>query len=245
MENASEMSGPRTFTIFVNPLLFLEADPVYAAHTGASLTAEATVNFMCTPGLDTSLNALAARYHEITADETRLFAVPAEDRILAKLIWPLRHAKSCYMAGNYLGTISLCGMVAEMIAILLFDISEVTLNTKPFDEKTQLLLLGRKFEKLGQERRVHTLLALGLITPATYAHFTVIRTIRTKYLHLWSQDHKTLPADANKAFKSTVPLVDSVIGHDIREGTIYISPRFAKYLERSGVYEETETDSQG
>ena len=70
------------------------------------------------------MKSLIKRYKEISKEKVRFFAAPAEERILNKLVWPLRNAKASYMVGNYLGTIALCGMVSEMVAILLFDISD-------------------------------------------------------------------------------------------------------------------------
>jgi hypothetical protein len=54
-------------------------------------------------------------FHQISPEPVRLVAVPAEQRILDKLAWPLRHAKASYMVGNYLAVIALYGM-AEMVA---------------------------------------------------------------------------------------------------------------------------------
>ena len=41
------------------------------------------------------------------------------------------------MVGNYLAVIALAGMVAEMVAILRWDIAEVSLNGQPVNSKTQ------------------------------------------------------------------------------------------------------------
>lgn len=57
--------------------------------------------------------SLATRYREVHLAAQPLFAPPAQREILGKLIWPLRHAQNSYVLGNYLGTISLCGFVAE------------------------------------------------------------------------------------------------------------------------------------
>jgi hypothetical protein len=75
---------------------------------------------MCATGQSSEPEALAGRYREIAPEPVQLFAVPAEERILDKLIWPLRHAKASFMLGNHVGTIALGGMVAEMVAMLLF-----------------------------------------------------------------------------------------------------------------------------
>ena len=55
------------------------------------------------------------------------------------------------MVGNYLAVIALSGMVAEMVAILLWELADVKLNER--------LVFGRTFERLGQERGIEILLA--------------------------------------------------------------------------------------
>lgn len=183
---------------------------------------------------------MVARYQEISVEKTRLFVAPAEDRILEKLVWPLRHAKSSYTLGNFLGTISLCGMVAEMVAILLFDITEPKINNRQMEKRDQEALFGRAFEKLDQNRRVEVLSAYGMIDEQTKQAFDLIRTTRRLYLHLWSQDHERLANDAVAVFQAAVLLVVRVIGQDVRDGKIILNPALTKYLERTGVYEPLE-----
>lgn len=142
------------------------------------------------------------------------------------------------MCGNYLGTIALCGMVAEMVAMLLFDIGGFQLNNKPMSEKDQIAIFGRKFEKLGQERRVKILAAYSMIDPKIVDAFETIRTKRNHYLHLWSQDHEQLPIDAVKSFESAVQIVVAAIGQNIKEGKLILNQAFVKYLKRKGVYNE-------
>jgi len=127
---------------FINPLAFLEVDEPWATHLNKTTTPENILEYMCTPGVNSKVEGFVERYKEISREKTRLFAAPVEDRILEKLVWPLRHSKACYMAGNYLGAIALCGMVSEMVAILLYELSEFQINNrkmtssdkKPFGE---------------------------------------------------------------------------------------------------------------
>src|SRR6266568_5545934 len=172
------MTPQTVFKAWINPLQFLEVDEPWASVMKRPLDERAVLGFLCTPGLDVSPEALANRYREISQEKDRLFAAPAEDRILEKLVWPLRHAKAGYMLGNYLGTISLCGMVSEMIAILLFEVSEARINDKPLDPKIQAAVFGRTFEDLGQERRVNVLVAHGVVDAPMKQAFDLIRSKR-------------------------------------------------------------------
>ena len=59
-------------------------------------TPESVLDFLCTPGVDSDVATLVRRGREISAEPEQLFAAPAEERILKKLVWPLLHAKgSC------------------------------------------------------------------------------------------------------------------------------------------------------
>lgn len=232
------MSGEKLFKAWINPLAFLEVDQPWAQLTKEPITLEAIIRFVCSPGMKTDTQSLVDRYKEISVEPIRLTAAPAEERILTKLVWPLRHAKACYMVGNYLGTISLCGMVGEMVAILLFEISNISINGKPLDKNDQVGLFGSEFEKLGQERRIGVLRSYNLIDDLLRANFDLIRTKRRRYLHIYSQDHANLPSDAIEVFKATTSVVVKAIGQDIRDGKIILNPALVKYLEKHDIMED-------
>ena len=134
------MAEERTFPAWVNPLAFHEVEEPRADKDRRADHSD-VVKYLCTPGTDVTVDALVGRYNEVSKEPT-LSVVPAEANILEKLIWPLRNAKASYMVGNYLGTIALCGMVAEMVAILLFEIAEIKLDDKPMDEEAQRRIFG-------------------------------------------------------------------------------------------------------
>lgn len=237
----STISDEKQISIWVNPLQFLEADETWAGLIVNNVTSEAVLEFICTPGIGSDLNSIISRYKKISVEKKRIFAAPNEQRILDKLIWPLRHAKAGYICGNYLGTIALCGMVAEMVAILLFEISNSRLNDRPMSDNDQVSLFGSKFEKLGQDRRIQILSVYGIINDDLKKAFEDIRLTRKRYLHLWSQDHDRLPVDAEKSFQAAVLIVVSVIGQDVREGILVLNPAIVNYLEKSGVFMDKDT----
>jgi len=222
----------RLFKIWVNPLQFLEVDEPWASAPELHLDLEALVRFATTPGTPPDLQTLVERYREISHEPVRLFAAPVEQRVLDKLVWPLRHAKAAYMFGNYLGTIAMGGMVAEMIAILLFDIGEIRINNVPLTDRGQVEIFGGAFEKLSQHRRVSILHAYGMIDDPLREAFELIRERRRRYLHFWSQDHDALPGDARSVFNAAVLVTVSAIGQGLQEGKLILNPRFVKWLDR-------------
>lgn len=227
----------KLFKAYINPLAFLVVDEPWALMDKTEVTQEHILEYMC-PTSSHEIPVLIKNYKKISVEERRLNVVPAEDRILEKLIWPLRHAKASYMVENYLGTISLCGMVAEMVAILFFDISQIKLKNKIIDSEKQNELFGGTFEKLGQDKRVKILKAYEIIDSDIKNKFDFIRITRRRYLHLWSQDHGRLTTDAIETFKKTESLVVDIIGQDLdSDGRFLLNPAIVKYLEKHGQFE--------
>jgi hypothetical protein len=231
------MAEGGVFKAWINPLAFLEVDEPWSSLEKTFPSAETILSFLCPPGTPTDPSSLVERYKRISTEPVRLFAAPAEPRILEKFVWPLRHAKASYIVGNNLAVVALCGMVSEMVAVLLWQLTEASLNARPMTPKEELALFGSSFEKLGQERRVRILEAYGVISPEEVKMFDTIRLIRRKYMHLWSQDHDRLSDDAVACFHAAIGLVVKAIGQDIKDGAVVLNPRLVKYLKRQGIYE--------
>jgi hypothetical protein len=226
-----------TIPVFVNPLQLLEVDEPWASMSPKPPTADDIFKFMCTPGVPSDLDSLTARYKEISQEKARLFAVPDDQRILEKLVWPLRHAKASYVVGNFLSTIALCGAVAEMMALFLFEIS--VLEGIEVKDSTGSAVMSKAFERERQVDRLKILLANNLIGADLKTDFDLIRTTRRKYQHLWSQDHASLQADSLAVFISTVAVVVGSLGLSMNAGKVVLKPAVLKYLQKQGLYQPT------
>jgi hypothetical protein len=121
-------------------------------------------------------------------------------------------------------------MVAEMAAILSFDLGRIQLNRAPLDGEKQRALFGSAFEKLTQERRVAVLAAYGMIDQTLKAAFDLIRTKRRRYLHVWSADHASLESDAIECFKAAVLVVVSALGLSVDNGKLILRQKVIEYL---------------
>lgn len=220
-----------TINALVNPLAFLEVDAPWADELRQiTVGPEQVLRFLCNPGEPREVGDLVARYKKVSVEEPRLFAAPAEARLLERLIWPLRQAKGNFMLGHFLGTVSLCGMVAEMAAILTFDLGKVQINGKAMNESKQKSLFGASFEKQGQERRVEILAGYGLITTELKQSYDTVRVARRRYLHLWSANHEALEADAIACFKAAVKVVVATLGLSVADGKLILKPEVFEYL---------------
>ncbi len=217
----------------VNPLAFLEVDEPWAKFFDSPVTLENVLEYLCTPGIPSDIDAIICRYKEISVESPRIFAAPVDERILSKLIWPLKHAKGSYALGNYIGSIALCGMVSEMVAIMLFDLHSFRINKQEMDESIQQSIFGSKFEKLGQDRRVSILKTYGLISDEQKKIYDKVRNIRRKYLHFWSQSDAKIESDAVDCFTSTVKIVIDGLGLSIEDGKLILRPAIIRRLEEN------------
>jgi hypothetical protein len=233
----------QVFEAQVNPLAFVEVDEPWATAMNATPTFETVLRFLCAPAAASDLVSLVSRYREISIEDIRLSIVPNEERVMDKLVAPLRHAKASYMVGNFLATMALCGMVAEMLALLTWDLAEPNINNRPMTEEQEADVFGSTFERLGQDRRTKVLASYGLISEQVRGDLDLIRTTRKRYLHLWSQDHTQLPGDAVSVFKAAVRITVAVLGQQIEEGKFVLTPQLLKYLERHGLVQTIDDSS--
>lgn len=222
--------------VFINPLAFLEVDEPWASLDEREPTPENIFNYLCTPGVPADVPSLTRRYKEISQEESRLFVAPNDQRVLEKLVWPLRHAKASYLLGNFLSTIALCGVVTEMLAIFNFELAEIegveitNANGSEISEQT--------FERMGQKSRVRALWKNGVIDEKIKSNYDLVRTTRRKYLHFWSQDHDILPGDSVAVFNATVLIVVDAFDLGIERGKLAVKQSVISYLKNTGLSNE-------
>ena len=221
--------------VYVNPFIFFEIDENWCHLGHTELSLESVLKFLCTPDDDSNTTALIERYKAINDRSEGLRFVPTEARILENIVWPLRHAKGSYIVGNYLGTISLCGVVSEMLAILLFKCSEIQINGSPLTESGEKAIFGSSFEKLGQQRRVSILYGYNLIDEEIKDTFDKLREMRRRYLHIWSEDCQSMHQDAVDCYEAASKITLFVIGQDVKDGRLLLKPNIIEYLRKNRV----------
>lgn len=172
------------------------------------------------------------RYTEAT-EKSHLAIVPHTKEIYERLLKPLRSAKKSYCLGDYSAVIALCGVVGEMLAILLWKINNVRLKNKPITERDEEGLFKYSFEKLGQERRLSILKTFGQISEEQYSDFMDIKNSRKPYLHLWSANLSKEKNDALKVFKKAFKLFGAITGIGLAgAGTVKVNPLLMKLFEK-------------
>jgi hypothetical protein len=219
----------------VNPLEFEEA-MLYVTGFPQKVTPEDAIGFLCGYGVPHDMAALLRRYKEIHDAQTeRLNIAPADPQFMARIIQPLAQAKGSYMIGNFLGTIALCGMVCEMLSVLLFEMMPLHLKGQPMSKGDEERLFGDSLEHLRQERRVKILFALGIISEDIKSDFDCVRKLRNKYLHVYSHEPEDAAGDARQTHAKTLSLVVRNLGYSISGGAFRFRPEFMKYLASRGL----------
>ncbi|EKD26023.1 MAG: hypothetical protein ACD_79C01402G0003 [uncultured bacterium] len=227
------------FKAFVGPFMVFNPDYLEESFTPSSDFIKA-INKLSSPNVQRTQDwkKFINDYKNISTKEGNYFVSPCEENIMDKLIWPLRNAKICYSLGNYLGTIALCGVVSEMISILFYEISPLTINGQSITKDQEEKIFGREFENLGQERRVAVLNAYNIISKELEGHFNKIRNIRKKYLHFYSKDHNDISKDALQAYESIFVLLSNLTCQGTKDGMFIMNPKFTLYLEKLGLIEQ-------
>ena len=217
--------------VWVNPLQILEIDEPWAPDLRGNITPEVFLSFLSTPTTSSSPDVLAARYREISIERERLFAAPLDDRIMRHIVWPLRHAKAAYTVGNHLATIAISGVVAEKMALLLWDVfGSASLENEAKVRKE----LGRgTFENADQARRVAALRAANLIAADERHAYSAIRTARREHMHIWSgASDSDMALSAVQMFDNAVFIVVRGFGFGVVDGVLQLKQGIIDYITR-------------
>jgi hypothetical protein len=170
------------------------------------------------------------RYVEASHQENYLSVFPHTDKIFERFLTPLKSAKRCYCIGEFLATVELSAHVGEMLALLVWEMSEIKINGKPADVALQKALWGREFEKLGQEQRIDILKGLGAISEADTQLMDYLRTTRRTYFHFWSAPIGNLRTDALRCFIKLSQLVKSILQIEFDNGALKMNPLLVAYI---------------
>jgi len=220
--------------IWVNPLRFFSLEGESFNSDNAEIDCLKLLNDLRNSDDDKSLDKIYERYKTLTKYDSNLFLVPVNEVILKKLVWPLRSAKQAFCLGNYLGCIALCGTVAEMITIFLFEIASTTINGEKLDDDAQKKLFGNTFEQLGQERRIQVLEVYGILKKELANEARQIKSIRNTYLHILSKEFSNLEKDAVKVYRSASILVGEIVTLKTgKDGTITVPSHLVNFLKKS------------
>lgn len=169
------------------------------------------------------------RYVEVTTPETHMPITPHTDDLFKRILSPLKSAKKNYSLGEYVATIALCGIVGEMLSMLVWKINEAALEGVPITEAQEEALFGKSIERLNHGRRLKILAVFGYIDNGQLADFTALKDIRKKVLHFWKPGRMDEKAEALNAFLIALKLFKQITGVQLADaGSVNVNPRLLK-----------------
>ena len=202
-------------------------DPLLFVETGDELNNPELFRLLCAPNADLKPAALVERYKRILSAGMEPAILPALPMLIEKVVSPLVSSKAAFVAGNPLGTIALCGFVAEMIALMLYEMAR--------DEGRAADVTMDQFEHCGQKERVKILHGQDIINQETKEAFDLIRDIRRRYIHFISKDHSLVFEDALRVYAKSISLLIDLVGQEFHNGAWVPKPSFERYLTKHGL----------
>lgn len=174
------------------------------------------------------------RYCEITDQETHLSITPSQNyaQLTNRIIQPIILGKKYYTIGEYVSCIAMSGLAAEMMTLVIWNMSEFSIAGKGLDEAGQKILFGR----IDQERRIKILRLTNAIQEDDQKMLEEIRKIRNRYTHLWNIKSNQDKGNAKKLIRDTLILFKNVSGIDLYiddkgKQKLKVSPIFLKFLK--------------
>lgn len=179
---------------------------------------------------DNPIETVRGRYRQVTNEEREPIIVPQHQSLMRHILRPLLEAKQCYVLRMPVACIAQAGLVGEMVALWRFRMLQPSIDGRAFSEELQKLILGREFDKLGQEERVRVLRGLEDIEPEVVSAFGELRALRRKYLHFMVDVSVDVDADARRALQHAALLVVRTLGVTFGEGKVVLPERVARYV---------------
>lgn len=229
---------PAQINYFGTPITKAELDAFYADANSQMAKFHATI---LSSFFDLDIKNLSRevldRYSELSSLDTYHPIIPHTESLISRLFGPLKSAKRCYCLGEYMAAMELSAHVAEMLALLVWEMSPVTYNGQGIEDTFERDVLGSKFERLGQERRLGVLKGLGLLTEEHFEMFSFLKNTRRKYFHLWSGDFSNLQTDARECYFKAMELIKKILQISIsgkQSGAVSMNPLLLKYMQAHG-----------
>ncbi len=170
------------------------------------------------------------RYVDLSSMESYTAIFPHTDKLFERFLVPFKAAKRTYCLGEYLASVELSAHLGEMLALLLWQITPLSLNGKPIDAQMEKAIWGSEFEKMGQEKRINLLKVLGAISEGEEQLLDFLRATRRKYFHFWDASTNRINIDARDCFLKVAALVQSVLRIEYVNGAIKLNPLLDAYL---------------
>ena len=223
----------------INPLSILEfhSDSPHCIPL-EKLTLDKYLTISCRNGVQNNIASIKLRYEEITSENEPNF-IPVIESFMEKIIWTMRDAKVCYMLGNNFGTISISGMVTEMITKILYEAYKISKNNHPISEEDEKKYFKNTFEKTrSQKLRLKILHEYGILNDEIFEKFESIREKRNEYTHGLDHDWSNIRSDASDVYDKAIHCINYLTSQSIKDESVNYRIEFAEYLVSKGLMVE-------
>ena len=216
--------------MFMRPLHYLAWEPEFrSSNLPENSVADELLTFLCPHDVHSDISDFRKRYEAVSKHDRSLLMSFPEPELQENVFGLLRQAKTNYVVGNYVGSIMLCGVVAERVAILVHAI-----NTPCETER-------RSFQALGQKRRVDCLKRRKLVGNQSMQDFGNIRTARNSKSHDWTIPDASTAKLAVRMYSAATRLVVDMMDVSFEEGRAILNQEFRDYLMNPGGVASRET----
>lgn len=148
------------------------------------------------------------RFREINTSDTFMSVAPS----IQKLLKPLKDSCKAYSLGLYSASVALSAVAAESLQILIWEMHGMSINGALMTSDQEKVILGKKFERIYQERRIEMLYTCSWITLDQKNLFHIIRNVRNRYLHSWSEDFSSEKEDALQCYRYAFKIFREITG---------------------------------
>ncbi|MCF7812457.1 DUF4145 domain-containing protein [Candidatus Gracilibacteria bacterium] len=182
------------------------------------------------------------RYCEITDKDTHTSITPSQDyaQLTSRIIQPIILGKKYFTLGEYVSCIAMAGLAAEMMTLVVWNMSEFSVAGKVLNDEEQKVLFGR----IDQERRIKLLRLTNAIQDDDQKMLEEIRNIRNNYTHSWDVKSTQDKGNAKKVIRYALILFKNISGIDLyidknRKQQLKVNPRFLQFLKSKDSSQKT------
>lgn len=234
----SDTTEDRSFKGWVRPLSLLSLRISPYEHLTEHVDPGQLLQDFCNDWTSQAVERIRARFLRVDTPELDIFVVPAENMVLDKLVWPLRHAKIAFCRSDFLGCIAICGMVCEMATVFVYELVAEASDLSRLESEDREILSEGTYETLRQQERIKGLLRMRVIPQNLAENLDKVRKIRREYLHFLKKDYSAIEDDACQAYEATCLTVKTLVGIPLDDkGKFRIPSHLERYMRSKEVIE--------
>jgi len=161
------------------------------------------------------------------------FTLAQPEIIEQRIVAPLESAKRLACIGDYLASISLSGLVGEMLTVLLWEMNFNTIKDKKYGTVTDKKLFNNRFDRLQQSLRINIIEAFGYIGVDSANTLRKLQDERNEILHRWTDSYtmENIENIAIDCYNYAATLMKKILAIDLADpSSLKIDKRILDYI---------------